>query len=197
MHKHEYTFACSDCTVLICSTCVTTKHKGHTISDIKSFVATARNNAEKQVLRMKKDVKNLEDDVLKVKSMNTKAMITKAINEVKLVKDKMDETMQRHITLKYNEIEDVQKLQQEEIEYELSKKQRILSQQKGVLHSLERLLTENFDVIFFTTYTVLQNEICDVNNVMGSPITSEVKKLNTTTFLQDTINDIVSTFGLR
>lgn len=195
-HKDVYTHACESCNVLICSKCVTTTHKGHNFSDISLMVQERRQHLAKDVSVLKSGLLKLESEVADIQSMDIESTAQKDIEEVETVKRQIIDVVERHVSFRSNEVDDVLQMQHEELKYGLNRKQRILDQQRSLLTSLERLLEDEHDVSFFMAYNVLRKEIIDVNDVIGNPLTSEIRPLDKRAFLESTVNSIISSFGL-
>jgi len=95
-HKEDCVFACDNCDISICMRCVTGKHKGHTVSNMKESISELRTTFRKEMDTKLNVIQTSQKQV--EKSLTTFDLsITSVINEIKEEGSKIKEKVDRHI----------------------------------------------------------------------------------------------------
>ncbi|CAG2244434.1 unnamed protein product [Mytilus edulis] len=158
-HKSEFIYFCTRCHVLICGRCVTTEHKGHDITDIKTVADGYRRTAENNISELKVAVTKLSNAVgqmteidkpiIKRTSESKMAEINAAVNKITKAVSFTQEN-------KLDEEQSQFDMEMEEFQYDLNNKERIYKHQKNICESLVRLMHVSHDITFITSYETLK-----------------------------------------
>jgi hypothetical protein len=95
-HKEDCVFVCDNCDISICMRCVTGKHKGHKVSNIKEAISDLRTTF-KQEMRTKLDVIQRSQKQTETGLTTFDLGVTSVINEIKEEGTKIKAMVDRHI----------------------------------------------------------------------------------------------------
>ncbi|CAG2245170.1 unnamed protein product [Mytilus edulis] len=105
-HKEEVSFMCSTCTVLVCASCVTGNHNGHTFSKLVDVIAKLRVENETQIHvktnEANQNMKQIEDN-LKSFEYGVDSVINAIIKRKDKIKRMIDKSVAEMITLVKNQ----------------------------------------------------------------------------------------------
>lgn len=170
LHKSEFIYFCEKCHVLICGKCVTTEHKGHDITDIKTVADNYRRSVEGNISDLKIEVTKLSKVVGQMKEIE-KPTIKKtseiALAEVDAAVKKITDTVSFKKENTLYEVQNQLDIEMEEFQYDLKNKERIYEHQKNICESLERLMHVSHDITFITSYETLKRDIYDISDLLG------------------------------
>ena len=95
-HKEDYLFVCDNCDISVCSQCVTGKHNGHKVSNMKKSISSLRTTF-KQEMRTKLDVIQTSQKQIETGLTTFDLGVTSVINEIKEEGTKIKAMVDRHI----------------------------------------------------------------------------------------------------
>jgi hypothetical protein len=95
-HKEDCVFACDNCDISICMRCITGKHKGHTVSNMKESIDELRTTFKKE-MDTKLDVILISQRQVETGLTTFDLSVTFVINEIKEAGSKIKEMVDRHI----------------------------------------------------------------------------------------------------
>ncbi|CAG2245220.1 unnamed protein product [Mytilus edulis] len=200
LHKSEFIYFCTRCHVLICGKCVTTEHKGHDITDIKTVANDYRRRAEENISDLKLEVTKLStvvEHMTKYEKPTIKIISETALAEIDAAAQKITKAV---FSTKDNKIDEVQSqldIETEEFQYDLKNKERIYEHQKTIYESLERLMSVSHDITFITSYDTLKRDIHDISDYVGPRGNEKLYKFDKKGFVQEVVTAIVSDFEMR
>ena len=95
-HKEDFPFVCDNCDISICMRCVTGKHKGHTVSNMKESIDELRTTFRKE-MDTKLNVIQTSRKQVETGLTTFDLSVTSVINEIKEEGSKIKEMVDRHI----------------------------------------------------------------------------------------------------
>jgi hypothetical protein len=95
-HKEDFLFVCDNCDISICMRCVTGKHKGHTVSNMKESIDELRTTFRKE-MDTKLNVIQTSRKQVETGLTTFDLSVTSVINEIKEEGSKIKEMVDRHI----------------------------------------------------------------------------------------------------
>ena len=95
-HKEDFLFLCNNCNISVCAQCVTGKHNGHKVSNMKESISSLRTTF-RQEMRTKLDVIQANQKQVDTGLTTFDLSITSVINEIKEEGTKMKAMVDRHI----------------------------------------------------------------------------------------------------
>ncbi|XP_071149822.1 uncharacterized protein [Mytilus edulis] len=199
LHKSEFIYFCTRCHILICGKCVTTEHKGHDITDIKTIANDYRRRAEGNISDLKVEVTMLSTVVghmTKIEKPTIKRTSETAVAEIGETVVKITKAVSFTKEKKLDDVHSQLDMEMEEFQYDLKNKERIYEHQKNICESLERLMHVSHDITFITSYETLKRDIYDINDFVGEREQKQVYKFDKKGFVQEAVNAIVSGFDM-
>lgn len=199
-HKSEFIYYCTKCHVLICGKCVTTEHKGHDISDIKTVADSCRREAEKTISQLKEEVVKVEKVVEKMIETEEPAIIShhdSALTEITQTADKIAKAVNMRTEIKRDEVEDKFQMEKEEFQYKLANKKRVFKQHKETYENFLRLMNVSHDITFITSYETLKRDIIDINDCVDEKPQEQLYEIDKKMLVQEVVNSIVCDFEMR
>ena len=95
-HKEDCIFVCDNCDISICIRCVTGKHKGHTVSNMKESIDELRTTFRKE-MDTKLNVIKTNQKQVETGLTTFDLSVTSVINDIKEEGSKIKEMVDRHI----------------------------------------------------------------------------------------------------
>ena len=95
-HKEDFLFLCNNCNISVCAQCVTGKHNGHTVSNMKESISSLRTTF-RQEMRTKLDVIQANQKQMETGLTTFDLSVTSVINEIKEEGTKIKVMVDRHI----------------------------------------------------------------------------------------------------
>ena len=154
-HNEDYVFVCDSCDIAICIQCVTGKHNGHKVSNMKESIDELRTTFRKE-MDTKLDVIQARQQQVETGLTTFDLSVTYVINEIKEEGSKIKEMVDRHIekmiaTLQqkaHNEIESLAKMladykQLLEKAREIEKRENKIIQSRDDAFTIQHLKTLN------------------------------------------------------
>lgn len=169
-HKREFIYFCTQCHFLICSKCVTTDHKSHDITDIKTVADDHRSHAEENISYLKLTDTKMSTIVEQMKEIEKPTMKRTSETAVSGIDEAVKKITKAVSFTKDNKLDEQQSqfdMEMEDFQYDLKNKERIYEQQKNIYESLERWMSVSHDITFITSYTTLKRDIYDINDYVG------------------------------
>jgi hypothetical protein len=154
-HKEDFVFVCDNCDISICMQCVTGKHYGHKVSNMKESISNLRTTF-RQEMRTKLNVIQTSQKQVNTGLTTFDLDVTSVINEIKQESTKIKAMVDRHIekmiaTLRektQHEKEPVTKMlvdskQQLEKAKEIEKREHKTQQSRDYASTIQHLKTLN------------------------------------------------------
>ncbi|XP_063412511.1 RING finger domain and kelch repeat-containing protein DDB_G0271372-like [Mytilus trossulus] len=199
LHKSEFIYFCTKCHVLICGKCVTTEHKGHDITDIKTVADNYRRSAEGNISDLKVAVTKLSKVVGQMKEIEKptiKRTSDSAVAEVDASVKKITDIVSFKKENTLYEVQNQLDIEIEEFQYDLKNKERMYEHQNNICESLQRLVHVSHDITFITSYETLKRDIHDISDLVGERGHEQMYKFDKKGFVQEVVNAIVSNFEM-
>ena len=95
-HKEDFLFVCDNCNISVCAQCVTGKHYGHKVSNMKESISNLRTTFRKE-MNTKLDVIQTNQKQVETGLTTFDLSVTSAINEIKEEGTKIKAMVDRHI----------------------------------------------------------------------------------------------------
>jgi len=95
-HKEDFLFVCDNCNISVCAQCVTGKHYGHKVSNMKESISNLRTTF-RQEMRTKLDVIQTSQTQMDTGLTSFDLSVTSVINEIKEEGKKIKAMVDRHI----------------------------------------------------------------------------------------------------
>ena len=95
-HKEDFLFVCDNCNISVCAECVTGKHNGHKVSNMKESISSLRTTF-RQEMSTKLDVIQANQKQMETGLTTFDLSVTSVINEIKEEGTKIKEMVDRHI----------------------------------------------------------------------------------------------------
>ena len=95
-HKEDFLFVCDNCNISVCAQCVTGKHYGHKVSNMKKSISSLRTTF-RQEMSTKLDVIQTNQKQLETGLTAFDLSVTSVINEIKEEGSKIKSMVDRHI----------------------------------------------------------------------------------------------------
>jgi DNA repair exonuclease SbcCD ATPase subunit len=95
-HKEDFVFVCDNCDISICMQCVTGKHYGHKVSNMKESISNLRTTF-RQEMRTKLDVIQTSQKQVNTGLTTFDLDVTSVINEIKEEGTKIKAMVDRHV----------------------------------------------------------------------------------------------------
>lgn len=194
VHKSEYTYYCVSCKTLVCSTCVTTDHIGHDMSEIKQKAEEIKKIARSILFDMKEKLQRLSKLVEITKTVHIPHLDEEsedAIESIRKIKADLDKILQTKVDIKINEIQDSQQWRKEELQSTYHNKERTFHKQTAVCESLETLLSEDHAVSFLVSYQTLERDLFDITgDILEDAEPKDMKPPDLVDFLDDIVFSI-------
>ena len=95
-HKEDFLFVCDNCNISVCGQCVTGKHYGHKVSNMKESISSLRTTF-RQELRTKLEVIQTNQKQVDTGLTTFDLSVTSVINEIKEEGTKIKAMVDRHI----------------------------------------------------------------------------------------------------
>jgi DNA repair exonuclease SbcCD ATPase subunit len=95
-HKEDFLFLCNNCNISVCAQCVTGKHNGHKVSNMKESISNLRTTF-RQEMRTKLDVIQAHQKQVDTGLTTFDLSVTSVINEIKEEGTKIKAMVDRHI----------------------------------------------------------------------------------------------------
>ena len=95
-HKEDFLFLCNNCNISVCAQCVTGKHNGHKVSNMKESISSLRTTF-RQEMSTKLDVMQANQKQMETGLTTFDLSVTSVINEIKEEGTKIKVMVDRHI----------------------------------------------------------------------------------------------------
>lgn len=193
-HKSEYTYYCVSCNTLVCSTCVTTAHSGHEMSEIKRKADEIKKIAKSKLSYMKEKLQRLSKLVEKTKRVHIPHLDEEsedAITSIRTIENDLHNIIKTKADIKTNEIEDKQNWTKEELQSTYHNKERTFKKQTAVCESLQTLLSEEHAVSFLVSYQTLERDLYELTgDILEDTEPNEIKPPDLVAFLNDIVYSV-------
>ncbi|VDI28103.1 Hypothetical predicted protein [Mytilus galloprovincialis] len=198
-HKSEFLYYCTQCYHLICGQCVTTDHKGHELTDIKTIANERREKAVKNISELKEEIEKISIRIKQMKEVEQHKIqksAQSALTDIDETAKKMVKAISLKKEIKLNEIENSMEIEKEDFQYDLANKECVYKQHTASYESLQRLMDVSHDITFITSYETLKRDMLDscesVEKRQQEPLYGFDKKM----FVQEAVNAIVTGFEM-
>ncbi|XP_076111528.1 uncharacterized protein LOC143079808 isoform X2 [Mytilus galloprovincialis] len=161
-HDKEILFYCTECSKLICSKCVTSTHKSHSISDITDVVIVERENAKESIQKLKLKTEallSLQETIRREHIEKLHDESQKCIGHIESVFKDLQSYIEAKGSIKTTEVEDNENIENQNLEAFLKNTDLIHKRYVHILSELENLLLEKHDVTFYSCYRSIQSDI--------------------------------------
>jgi len=95
-HKEDFLFLCDNCNISVCAQCVTGKHNGHKVSNMKESISSLRTTFREE-MRTKLDVIQTNQKQVETGLTTFDLNVTSIINEIQEEGTKIKAMVDRHI----------------------------------------------------------------------------------------------------
>ena len=95
-HKEDFLFVCDNCNISVCAECVTGKHNGHKVSNMKKFISSLRTTF-RQEMHIKLDVMKTNGKQIEEGVTTFDRSVTSVIHALTAVGTKIKAMIDRHI----------------------------------------------------------------------------------------------------
>ncbi|CAC5359619.1 unnamed protein product [Mytilus coruscus] len=151
-HNLQFAYYCRDCRCLICAQCVTSVHKGHSITDIMDIAAESREVVKKRLSTIQNSIKILADLIEDFKTTKQTKLQTDTdnfIKEIKEVSQDLTYIIETVTEINLTQASDVHALEKQELLYSLAKLEKSYCEYNSLHERCEQVLKEKHDASFF------------------------------------------------
>ncbi|XP_071176413.1 protein Hook homolog 1-like [Mytilus edulis] len=176
-HKKEIQFYCTECSDLICSKCVTSTHKSHSISDITDVVLEEREKAKANITELKlktEAISSLQEKIRREHIEKLHVESKKCIEHMESVCKDLHSFINAKGSMKTTEVEDNENIEKSNFEAFLKNNDLVHKQYVHILTELENLLLEKHDITFYSRYISIQSDIQTLVNIPEEPPFAQV-----------------------
>lgn len=199
-HNKEMLFYCTECNNLICSKCVTSTHKSHSISDITDVVFEEREKAKENIkeLQLKTEViSSLQEKIRREYIEKLHAESKLCIGHIESVCKDLQSCIKAKGSIKTTEVEDNENIETSNFEAFLRNTDLVHKQYVLILSELENLSLEKHDITFFSGYRLLQSDIETLATIPEEPPLAKVPRFEDESLYKNIIEHIESKMNKR
>lgn len=199
-HHIEFTYYCRDSECLICAQCVTSLHKGHSITDTAEIAAEARANVKKRVELIEHNIKILSDSIEAFKTTKQAKLQTSAENfctKVNEVSQDLIRIIESITEINLTHASDFHVLEKQHLLYNLAKLEKSYSEYHSMHDRYEQILRDKHDVTFFLNQKSLSKEYELIDDIPLPDEPKEIESFKTNDFVDSVIRRIDSKYELR
>lgn len=180
-HVKEYQFYCVKCSDIICGKCATSSHKGHSFSDISEIVLEKREAAQSALQNLKSKIDVITSVQDTVKSTHIEKLhfnSQQVITDIASTFEELQTFTNSKKDIKETEVEDNERIEQQNIELFLKNTDLIHVQYVQVFTALQNILSEKHDITFYKLYRPIDKEITFLDDIPKEPTLPSVPSLN-------------------
>ena len=193
-HKEDFVFRCDKCKVSICMRCVTGKHNGHKVSNMKEVVSELRTTFRKEI-HTKLDVIQTNQKKLETGLITFDLNVTSIINELKEEGTKLKAMVDRHIEKMIATLKEKASNEKEPGTKMLSECKQQLGKANQIEKREEKIRQSREDASTIQHLQTLNDEISKLS-VLPLPEFPSVKYSPKTTSDYD-VGQLIGTYSLR
>ncbi|XP_071172051.1 probable RING finger protein 207 homolog [Mytilus edulis] len=194
-HNKDIQFYCTECSNLICSKCVTSTHKSHTISDITDVVLEEREKAKDNIKELKSKteaISSLQEKIRREHIEKLHVESTKCIGHIESVCKDLQSFLEAKGSIKTTEVEDNENLENQNFEAFFKNTGLVHKQYVHILSELENLLLEKHDITFFSGYRSIQSDIETLVSIPDEPPFAQVPSFEDESLYREVMEHIES-----
>ena len=193
-HKEDFVFRCDKCKVSICMRCVTGKHNGHKVSNMKESISNLR-TIFRQEMDTKLDVIQTNQKKLETGLITFDLNVTSIINELKEEGTKLKAMVDRHIEKMIATLKEKASNEKEPGTKMLSECKQQLGKANQIEKREEKIRQSRDDASTIQHLQTLNDEISKLS-VLPLPEFPSVKYSPRTTSDYD-VGQLIGTYSLR
>lgn len=188
-HNLQFAYYCRDSGCLICAQCVTSLHKGHSITDIVDIAAESREVVKKRLSTIQINIENLENLIEAYKTTKQTKLQTDTdnfIKEINEISQDLTNIIETVTEINLTQVSDCHALEKHLLLYSLAKLEKSYCEYKSLHERCKQLLKEKHDVSFFLIQESLIKEFELLDDI---PLLEEPKEI--THFKRDDFVDLI------
>jgi hypothetical protein len=193
-HKEDFVFVCDNCDISICMQCVTGKHYGHQVSNMKESISNLRTTF-RQEMRTKLDVIQTSQKQVDTGLTTFDLDITSVINEIKEEGTKIKAMVDRHIEKIIATLREKTQHEKEPVTKMLVDYKQLLVKAKEIEKSEHKTQQSRDDASTIQHLKTLNDELSKLS-VVPLPVLPSIK-YNHKNVTESDIVQLIGTYSLR
>ncbi|CAC5386176.1 EEA1 [Mytilus coruscus] len=184
-----------ECSNLICSKCVTSTHKSHSISDITDVVLEEKEKAKENIQELKlktEAISSLQEKIRREHIEKLHVESKKCIGHIESVFKDLQSFLEAKGSIKTTEVEDNENIENQNFEAFLKNTDLVHKQYVHILSELENLLLEKHDITFYSGYRSIQSDIQTLVNIREEPPFARVPRFEDESLYREVLEHMES-----
>jgi molecular chaperone DnaK (HSP70) len=193
-HKEDFLFVCDNCNISVCAQCVTGKHKGHTVSNMKESISSLRTTF-RQEMSTKLDVIQTNQKQVNTGLTTFDLDVTSVINDIKEEGTKIKAMVDRHIDKMIATLREKARHEQDSLTKTLMDYKQQLEKAKAIEKREHKLQQSRDDASTIQHLKTLNDELSKLS-VVSLPDLPSIKYSHKQVTDSD-IDQLIETYSLR